>query len=114
MSDLVLPSVIYLNPQLDIALLQNDLMLFLDGRRYEIHTQKFEFGPEDFLAYIGGYLVSKWISSLYGLQNLIRRVSSSERVSSHFTRPWWIPLTIVRHKPTLKGLEKKHGVQETN
>ena len=40
--------------------LQNDLMLFLDGRRYEIHTQKFEFGPEDFLAYIGGYLVSKW------------------------------------------------------
>ena len=42
--------------------LQNDLMLFLDGTRYEIHTQKFEFGPEDFLAYIGGYLVSKWMS----------------------------------------------------
>ena len=33
-------------------------MIFLSGAPYEILTQKFEFGPEDFLAYIGGYLVS--------------------------------------------------------
>ena len=37
--------------------LQNFVVLHLSGGRYNILIQKYEFGPEDFLAYIGGYLV---------------------------------------------------------
>ena len=39
------------------AFLQNMIMIKLTGGQYDILTQKFQFGPEDFLAYIGGYLV---------------------------------------------------------
>ena len=42
-----------------LPFLQNLIFLSLSGGHYEIFTQKFEFGPEDFLAYIGGYLVSE-------------------------------------------------------
>ena len=48
----------------NIAFLQNVIFISLSGGRYEILTQKFEFGPEDFLAYIGGYLVSNIINML--------------------------------------------------
>ena len=34
------------------------ISITLSDGSYGILTQKFEFGPEDFLAYVGGYLVS--------------------------------------------------------
>ena len=84
-----------------LPFLQNVLFLSLSGGHYEILTQKFEFGPEDFLAYIGGYLVSEH----YVLRDVDRNIISfTYRASSwawaycHFTRPWWIPLPAEKPK----------------
>ena len=37
----------------------------LAGGHYDILTEKYEFGTEDLIAYIGGYLVSKIINKKY-------------------------------------------------
>ena len=51
----------------NIAFLQNIIFIALSGGHYEILIQKFEFGPEDFLAYVGGYLVSNMRKMFYEL-----------------------------------------------